>query len=174
MNTDNMSLSGETIDYGPCAFLDEYDPNKVFSSIDKNGRYAFNNQPKIALWNLARLAETFLHLVDNNEELAIKKIENILKKYEARYHDLWLEMMKNKIGINQDHANDKNLIKELLDLMQVFKLDYTNTFIDIKNNTLKKYKFMHEWLSKFNQRKKLIIVKNLTILIHLLYPEIIL
>ena len=155
MNTDNMSLSGETIDYGPCAFLDEYNPNKVFSSIDKNGRYAFNNQPKIALWNLARLAETFLHLVDANEELAIKKIENTLKKYEAKYHDLWLEMMKSKIGINQDHAKDKDLIKELLDLMQIFKLDYTNTFIEIENDNLKKFDFMHEWIAKLNLRKQL-------------------
>ncbi|MDC1060090.1 YdiU family protein, partial [Alphaproteobacteria bacterium] len=155
MNTDNMSLSGETIDYGPCAFLDEYNPKKVFSSIDKNGRYAFNNQPKIALWNLARLAETFLHLVDANKDLAIKKIENTLKIYEAKYRDLWLEMMKNKIGINQDHEKDKDLIKELLDLMQVFKLDYTNTFIDIENNSLKKFNFMHEWVSKLNLRKKI-------------------
>lgn len=155
MNTDNMSLSGETIDYGPCAFLDEYNPNKVFSSIDKNGRYAFNNQPKIALWNLARLAETFLHLIDINEELAIKKIENTLKKYEAKYHDLWLEMMKSKIGINRDHAKDKDLIKELLDLMQIFKLDYTNTFIEIENDHLKKFDFMHEWIAKLNLRKQL-------------------
>src|SRR6056300_897561 len=103
MNTDNMSLSGETIDYGPCAFLDEYNPNKVFSSIDRNGRYAFNNQPKIALWNLARLAETFLHLIDSDENIAIKKIENVLKKYETKYKDLWLKMMKDKIGVNQDH-----------------------------------------------------------------------
>ena len=155
MNTDNMSISGETIDYGPCAFLDEYNPNKVFSSIDKNGRYAFNNQPKIALWNLARLAETFLHLIDVNEELAIKKIENILTRYEVKYHDLWLEMMKNKIGINQDHAKDKDLIKELLDLMQVFKLDYTNTFIEIENDNFKKFDFMHEWIAKLNLRKQL-------------------
>ena len=155
MNTDNMSISGETIDYGPCAFLDEYNPNKVFSSIDKNVRYAFNNQPKIALWNLARLAETFLHFIDVNEELAIKKIENILKKNEAKYHDLWLEMMKNKIGINQDHAKDKDLIKELLDLMQVFKLDYTNTFIEIENDNFKKFDFMHEWIAKLNLRKQL-------------------
>jgi len=154
MNTDNMSLSGETIDYGPCAFLDEYNPNKVFSSIDRNGRYAFNNQPKIALWNLARLAETFLHLIDSDENIAIKKIENVLKKYETKYKDLWLKMMKSKIGINQDHEKDKNLIKELLDLMQIFKLDYTNTFIALKNNDLKKYDFMHEWISKLNLRKK--------------------
>ena len=155
MNTDNMSLSGETIDYGPCAFLDEYNPNKVFSSIDKNGRYAFNNQPKIALWNLARLAETFLHLVDSKEEIAIKKIEYILKKYETEYNDKWLEMMKDKIGINDNHEKDNELIKELLDLMQIFKLDHTNTFILIENNTLQKFDFMLDWISKLNQRKEL-------------------
>ena len=155
MNTDNMSLSGETIDYGPCAFLDEYNPNKVFSSIDKNGRYAFNNQPKIALWNLARLAETFLHLIDTNEKIAIKKIENILKKYETIYHDLWLKMMKDKIGVNQNHEKDKDLIRELLDLMQIYKLDYTNTFVKIKYDNLNKFDFMHEWISKLNQRREL-------------------
>ena len=155
MNTDNMSLSGETIDYGPCAFLDEYNPNKVFSSIDKNGRYAFSNQPKIALWNLARLAETFLHLVDRKEEIAIKKIEYILKKNESTYQDNWLEMMKDKIGINDNHEKDNELIKELLDLMHIFKLDYTNTFVLIRNNNLKKFDFMLDWVSKLNQRKKL-------------------
>ena len=153
MNTDNMSLSGETIDFGPCAFLDEYNPNKVFSSIDKNGRYAFSNQPKIALWNLARLAETFLHLVDSKEEIAIKKIEYILKKSETTFQDKWLEMMKNKIGINGNHEKDNELIKELLDLMHIFKLDYTNTFVLIRNNTLKKFDFMKDWVSKLNQRK---------------------
>ena len=155
MNTDNMSLSGETIDFGPCAFLDEYNPNKVFSSIDKNGRDAFNNQPKIALWNLARLAETFLHLVDSKEEIAIKKIEYILKKSETTFQDKWLEMMKNKIGINGNHEKDNELIKELLDVMHIFKLDYTNTFVLIRNNTLKKFDFMFDWISKLNQRKKL-------------------
>ena len=155
MNTDNMSLSGETIDYGPCAFLDEYNPNKVFSSIDNRGRYAFINQPKIAMWNLARLGETFLHLIDNDEQLAIKKIEEVLKKYEKIYNTLWLNMMKNKININQNHKNDINLIKELLDLMHVFKLDYTNTFIDIENNNLRKFNFMKDWNSKFQDRKKL-------------------
>ena len=152
MNTDNMSLSGETIDYGPCAFLDEYNPQKVFSSIDHNGRYAFNNQPKIVLWNLARLAETFLHLIDKNQEVAIKKIEKILKKYNKKYKDLWLTMMKHKIGLNQSHKNDNKLIIELLDLMHVFKLDYTNTFIDINNNKLDKFLFMKEWNAKLKNR----------------------
>tara|TARA_Y100001970_G_scaffold69243_1_gene88322 strand:+ start:1298 stop:2698 length:1401 start_codon:yes stop_codon:yes gene_type:complete len=155
MNTDNTSLSGETIDYGPCAFLDEYDPNKVFSSIDHKGRYSFYNQPRIIMWNLARMAETFLHLIDNDENLAIKKIENILIKYENKFSELWLIMMKNKIGINQYHEKDITLIKELLDLMHVYKLDYTNTFIDIQKNNLNKYKFMNNWNSKLKERKKL-------------------
>ncbi len=160
MNTDNMSLAGETIDYGPCAFLDEYNPNKVFSSIDLNGRYSFNNQPKIALWNLARLAETFLHLIDKNEKIAIKKIEKILKYYESKYKILWLEMMKKKIGINEVHKKDYELIKELLDLMHVFKLDYTNTFIKIERNELDKLDFMKNWNSKYKDRKKLNINKK--------------
>ena len=155
INTDNMSLSGETLDYGPCAYLDEYNPNKVFSSIDHKGRYSFSNQPRIAMWNLARLAETFLHLVDKDEKKAITKIEKILLKYEKKYQDLWLIMMKNKIGINQNHEKDKELIKELLDLMHVFKLDYTNTFVDIQKNTLIKNIHMKDWVLKLKDRKKL-------------------
>ena len=155
MNTDNMSLSGETIDYGPAAYLDEYNPKKVFSSIDHKGRYAFINQPKIILWNLARLAETFIHLIDNNEEIAIKKIENILKNFENIYKNLWIEMMKNKIGINQSHEKDEELVIELLDLMHVFKLDYTNTFINIERNTLNKFDFMKDWNNKLKDRIKL-------------------
>ena len=148
MNTDNMALSGETIDYGPCAFLDEYNPKKVFSSIDQNGRYAFNNQPKIALWNLARFAETILHLIDKDQSLAIKKIENVLKSFEKKYHESWLEMMKNKLQINNHSENDEKLITELLDLMHVFKLDFTNTFIEIDNDQISKYDFMKSLIKK--------------------------
>ena len=155
MNTDNMALSGETIDYGPCAFLDEYNPKKVFSSIDKNGRYAFNNQPKIALWNLARFAETILHLIDKDQSLAIKKIEDVLKTFEKKYHERWLEMMKNKLQINNHSENDEKLITELLDLMHVFKLDFTNTFIEIDNDQISKYDFMKNWFSKLKDRKKI-------------------
>ena len=155
MNTDNMALSGETIDYGPCAFLDEYNPKKVFSSIDQNGRYAFNNQPKIALWNLARFAETILHLIDKDQSLAIKKIENVLKSFEKKYHERWLEMMKNKLQINNHSENDEKLITELLDLMHVFKLDFTNTFIEIDNDQIRKYDFMKKWISKLEDRKKI-------------------
>ena len=155
MNTDNMALSGETIDYGPCAFLDEYNPKKVFSSIDQNGRYAFNNQPKIALWNLARFAETILHLIDKDQSLAIKKIEDVLKSFEKKYHERWLEMMKNKLQINNHSENDEKLITELLDLMHVFKLDFTNTFIEIDNDQISKYDFMENWFSKLKDRKKI-------------------
>ncbi len=155
MNTDNMSISGETIDYGPCAFMDEYNPNKKFSSIDHNGRYAFNNQPRIAFWNLARLAETFLHLIDENQDKAIKKIEKILKLYEKKYHELWMSMMRDKININNFNKNDENLIKELLDLMHVFKMDYTNTFCDIENNVIQKHDFMKGWYEKLKERRKL-------------------
>ena len=155
MNTDNMALSGETIDYGPCAFLDEYNPKKVFSSIDQNGRYAFNNQPKIALWNLARFAETILHLIDKDQSLAIKKIEDVLKSFEKKYHERWLEMMKNKLQINNHSENDEKLITELLDLMHVFKLDFTNTFIEIDNDQISKYDFMKNWFSKLKDRKKI-------------------
>ena len=160
MNTDNMSLSGETIDYGPCAFLDEYNPEKVFSSIDHKGRYSFNNQPKIATWNLARLAETFLFLIDGDEKIAIKKIEEILIRFEHNYKILWLQMMKNKIGINNVYEKDFELIDELLDLMHVFKLDYTNTFIDIEKDNLGKFYFMKEWNKKLNDRKKLNLTSN--------------
>ncbi len=155
MNTDNMLLSGETLDYGPCAYLDEYNPNKVFSSIDRNGRYSFSNQPRIAMWNLARLAETFLHLIDKDQKIAIKKIEHILNKHENKYKNLWLSMMKDKIDINQNHEKDIELIKELLDLMHVYKLDYTNTFIDIQKNNLDKYSSMKNWHSKLQDRKKI-------------------
>ena len=155
MNTDNMALSGETIDYGPCAFLDEYNPKKVFSSIDQKGRYAFNNQPKIALWNLARFAETILHLIDKDQALAIKKIEDLLKFFEKKYHELWLEMMKNKLQINNHNENDEKLIIELLDLMHVFKLDFTNTFMEIDNDQINKHDFMKNWISKLKERRKI-------------------
>ena len=155
MNTDNMALSGETIDYGPCAFLDEYNPKKVFSSIDQKGRYAFNNQPKIALWNLARFAETILHLIDKDQTIAIKKIEDLLKSFEKKYHELWLEMMKNKLQINNHNENDEKLIIELLDLMHVFKLDFTNTFMEIDNDQINKHDFMKNWISKLKDRRKI-------------------
>ena len=151
MNTDNMSLSGETIDYGPCAYLDQYNPKKVFSSIDKIGRYSFENQPKIALWNLARFAETILHLIDSNEKKAVKIVEEILLTYK-KYFDLnWNLMMSKKLHLDFNNENE-NIIKEFLDLMHIYKLDYTNTFLELENNSLDKNIF-EKWICKYNKLK---------------------
>ncbi len=152
MNTDNMSLSGETIDYGPAAYLDEYNPKKVFSSIDKMGRYSFENQSKITLWNLARFAETFLHLIDSNEKTAIKKIENILNKYKKLFDQSWLRMMSMKLNLDNNNNNNEEIVKDFLDLMHIYKLDYTNTFLDLENNTLDKSIFKN-WEEKYKKNK---------------------
>ena len=151
MNTDNMSLSGETIDYGPAAYLDEYNPKKVFSSIDKMGRYSFENQSKITLWNLARFAETFLHLIDSNDKTAIKKIEDILNKYKKLFDQSWLIMMSMKLNLDTNNNNEE-IVKEFLDLMHIYKLDYTNTFLDLENNTLDK-KIFKNWEEKYKNNK---------------------
>ena len=152
MNTDNMSLSGETIDYGPCAFMDTYNPKTVFSSIDDKGRYSFENQSKIVLWNLARFAETILHLIDDSQNKAIEIVENILNENQEKFEIKWLEMMYKKINLSYDNKN-KELVKELLDLMHIHKLDYTNTFIDLKYGKLSE-KIFKNWMNKYSLRKK--------------------
>ncbi len=152
MNTDNMSISGETIDYGPCAFLDIYNPKTVYSSIDKMGRYSFENQPKISLWNLARFAETILHLIDDNESKAIKIVEEILNKYNDKLNYNWNTMMCKKLNLDLNLDN-RRIIKSFLDLMHVHKLDYTNTFINFENNNLDKNIFKN-WLEEYNSIKQ--------------------
>ena len=128
MNTDNMTLSGETIDYGPCAFMDAYDPRTVFSSIDHMGRYAYANQPDIAQWNLARLAETMLPLLDDEIEKAADTTEEAVNGFGALYKDKWRSMMRAKLGLFGARAEDESLITDLLDWMQRAGADYTNTF----------------------------------------------
>ena len=128
MNTDNMTLSGETIDYGPCAFMDAYDPRTVFSSIDHMGRYAYANQPDIAQWNLARLAETMLPLLDDEIEKAADTTEEAVNGFGALYKDKWLSMMRAKLGLFDKREGDESLIIDLLDWMQRAGADYTNTF----------------------------------------------
>jgi uncharacterized protein YdiU (UPF0061 family) len=128
MNTDNMALSGETIDYGPCAFMDAYDPATVFSSIDIHGRYAYGNQPHIAAWNLARFAETLLPLLHVNEEQAVKLAEDAISDFGELYHHNWLAGMRAKLGIFNEEPEDESLIEDLLGLMQKSHVDYTNTF----------------------------------------------
>jgi len=136
MNTDNMALCGETIDYGPCAFMDSFDPFTVFSSIDHQRRYAYANQPVMAHWNLARLAESLLPLIHENRETAIELAEDSLKAFEKLYKSKWLAMMGNKLGLAKIEDQDEELITELLDLMHEYSADYTNTFLDLGQKEL--------------------------------------
>ncbi len=128
MNTDNVSISCQTIDYGPCAFMDTYDPKTVFSSIDTYGRYAYENQPKIGIWNLARFAETLLPLIDEDDDKAVEIAERSLKKFSEIFDSTWIKGMRSKLGIYDEEENDKALIDNLLSMMKDKKADYTNTF----------------------------------------------
>ncbi len=128
MNTDNTSISGETIDYGPCAFLDAYDPATVFSSIDQHGRYAFRNQPAIAQWNIARFAETLLFLIDPDIDAAIAAATKVLEDMNAAFEQAWLAGMRAKLGLIVQETEDGALVGELLHAMHVGRADYTLTF----------------------------------------------
>ncbi len=157
MNTDNMAISGETIDYGPCAFMDNYHPDTVFSSVDYEGRYAFANQPLITQWNLARLAETLLPLIDEQLPKSIEMAEETIKAFPIFYKKSWLKMMKCKLGLSGSHLNDESLISELLDWMKYTSADYTNTFKDIEhekfeNKIYVKLNFKN-WLKKWKARR---------------------
>jgi uncharacterized protein YdiU (UPF0061 family) len=128
MNTDNMTISGETIDFGPCAFLDTYDPAAVFSSIDQRGRYAYANQPGIGQWNLARLGETLLPLFGDDTEKALEAANVVLKDYGERFQIHWLRGMREKIGLSSVEDSDLDLVQSLLALMQAQQADFTLTF----------------------------------------------
>lgn len=128
MNTDNMALSGETIDYGPCAFMDAYDPATVFSSIDVQGRYAYGNQPYIGAWNLARFAETLLPLLHVNPEQAVELAKAEISNFTELYHRAWLAGMRAKLGLFNEEPQDESLIEDLLSMMKKYRADYTNTF----------------------------------------------
>ncbi|MCK0171561.1 YdiU family protein [Aliiroseovarius sp. S1123] len=129
MNTDNMTISGETIDYGPCAFIDAYSPEAVFSSIDRQGRYAFGNQPNLAQWNLARLAETLVLLINpDDQDAAIAQLMEVLEEFPALYQQHWLEGMRRKLGLLTARDEDLDLANDLHSLMQEAGSDYTRTF----------------------------------------------
>jgi len=158
MNTDNMAISGETIDYGPCAFMDHYDPKTVFSSIDKFGRYAFSNQPPITKWNLARFAECLIPLIDKNEDTAIKLATGLIDNFQNIYEYKWLNMMRDKLGLFGEDKNDKKLIDYLLNWMQKNKVDYTNTFcnlMDINSDEVYKNNDFINWKNEWKKRSKL-------------------
>ena len=131
MNTDNMTISGETIDYGPCAFIDRYDPNTVFSSIDRHGRYAYANQPTMAQWNLARFAEALLPLLHEDIQQALEIAEASIGRFGEWFGRAWLSGMRNKLGLFGEEAEDLDLVQSLLAWMQKRDADYTNTFRDL-------------------------------------------
>ncbi|MFB5265847.1 YdiU family protein [Paenibacillus enshidis] len=129
MNTDNMALSGETIDYGPCAFMDVYNPGTVFSSIDVQGRYAYGNQPHIGAWNMARFAETLLPLLHDEQKEAIRLAENEIANFHELFEQQWLSGMRAKLGLFNEEEQDHSLVDDLLRLMEQHQADYTNTFL---------------------------------------------
>jgi uncharacterized protein YdiU (UPF0061 family) len=128
MNTDNMTISGETIDYGPCAFMDRYDPNTFFSSIDTQGRYAYSNQPLILSWNLARFAETLIPLIDKDQDKAIQLLSEKIISIKSEYEEEWFKVMAKKIGITDIKNDDLILLNNLLDIMNENNADFTLTF----------------------------------------------
>ena len=160
MNTDNVSICGETIDYGPCAFMDAYNPDTVFSSIDQQARYSFSNQPKIIKWNLARFAECIITLIDNNKDKAIEIATEAINSFEKIYEEKWLNMMRDKLGLFGKNINDQILIMELLTWMHKNKADYTNTFCFLMDEKFSDNKIYNDenfliWKVKWESRLKL-------------------
>ncbi|MDO5518999.1 MAG: YdiU family protein [bacterium] len=158
MNTDNVTISGETIDYGPCAFMDTYDPKTVFSSIDTGGRYAYGNQPQITAWNLARFAETLLPLLSTDQEEAVAIAQEEIAKFSDIYHEKWMSGMRGKLGLFTEEAEDEVLVERLLELMEKEQADYTNMFLDLTFNHLQDTKFYEikefkEWYKLWNERR---------------------
>ncbi|MCL1936533.1 MAG: protein adenylyltransferase SelO family protein [Defluviitaleaceae bacterium] len=157
MNTDNMFISGETLDYGPCAFLDNYDPNSVFSSIDTVKRYSYKNQPGIAVWNLSRFAETILHLIHEDREKAIKIAQEEISNFYNIYFEKFYKEMARKLGIikyDELNENDKLIINDFLKLLEENNLDYTNTFNELKNEAGHFFEIENtkDWIAKWKRR----------------------
>lgn len=155
MNTDNMAISGETIDYGPCAFMDAYDPATVFSSIDFTGRYAYGNQPAIAAWNLARFAEVLLPLLDDDLNVAQSLAQRSVETFMPQFKEEWLKGMRQKLGLFTEEKEDQFLIEELLSIMHKEKADFTKTFVRL---TLDDLSFMSDpryssWAKRFELRR---------------------
>jgi uncharacterized protein YdiU (UPF0061 family) len=155
MNTDNMSIAGETIDYGPCAFVNAYHPNTVFSSIDHGGRYSYGNQPAIAQWNLARFAETLLPLLDVDEDRAIAIATEALNEFHSLFERYWLDGMRRKIGLQTAVAGDRELIQSLLDWMEKSGADFTNSFLDLSSESLVADLYAHQDFQSWHASWKL-------------------
>jgi serine/tyrosine/threonine adenylyltransferase len=163
MNTDNCSISGETIDYGPCAFMDHYDPAKVFSSIDEQGRYAYANQPRIALWNLTRLAECLLPLLSDDQDKAIEEAQAVLGEFAEQFASAYQAGLRRKIGLFTARDGDEALVQDLLDAMAKNQADFTLTFrrltdvaLDADNDSVRQLfadpAAFDEWAVRWRQR----------------------
>ena len=159
MNTDNMTLSGETIDFGPCAFMDAYDPRTVFSSIDQFGRYAYGRQPGIAQWNLARLAEALVPLIDPDEAKSVELASAAISDFAPIYHEAWLAGMRAKLGLVEEEEGDRALIGDLLDSLERTGTDFTLAFrrlSDVQAGAfpalVKQDELLVEWLARYQTR----------------------
>ena len=157
MNTDNVSIAGETIDYGPCAFMDSYNPATVFSSIDHQGRYAFGNQPSITQWNLTRFAEPLLPLLAEREEKAIELAQSALADFGGTFRRYWLMGMRNKLGLVDEQEEDVELIEDLLKIMQRLRADYSNSFRELTgepptDSELHRDTAFREWQQRWRAR----------------------
>jgi len=155
MNTDNASVAGETLDFGPCAFMEEYDPGAVFSAIDQTGRYAYGNQPSIAHWNMTRLAECLLPLLDQNEEAAVESAKQALGLFAPRFHAAYLGGLRRKVGLAEGSTDDDPLVQELLDLMAANHADFTLTFrhlCDAEQAESPLPPFLTPWLERWRAR----------------------
>ena len=154
MNTDNMAISGETIDYGPCAFMDQYDPMTVFSSIDRDGRYAYGNQANIAKWNLARFAETLLPLLNPDPEISMAIAEDLVSDFDNKFEKYWLKSLGSKLGIDNLESKDLDFCNELFKIMLNQKLDYTEFFVALTYSQEKIVgNDLQDWLKKLSERR---------------------
>ena len=159
MNTDNTSISGESFDYGPCSFMNNYDPNTVYSSIDHNGRYAFGNQPKIIKWNILRFAEALLPVIHQNEKKSIQLAQSVIDTFDEYWKKTYYSMMLKKIGFKNHDIALYPLIDELLNLMKKLKMDYNNTFYflsqdNFETNQISMNNEFIEWQKKWNKSIK--------------------
>lgn len=152
MNTDNVSIAGETIDYGPCAFMNTYSPSTVFSSIDEQGRYAFGNQPGICQWNLARFAESLLPLLSQSPEEAIQIATAAIREFPEVFLEFWLSGMRRKIGLVDSQAEDRELVESLLGWMEAAHMDFTNTMRDLAMGKFERQEYQSEQFQHWNAR----------------------
>lgn len=161
MNTDNMAISGETLDYGPCAFMNQYDPHALFSSIDRSGRYQFGNQPGIAQWNLTRFAEALLPVIHSDEEKAVAALKYEIEQFLPNMNHYWTDLMRAKFGLTVSYDNDTAFFYEFLNILEENKFDYTNAFILLSQGQLKKHlkmtsafdKWLLSWQSRIDREK---------------------